>query len=225
MLNKKNKLSGFTLTELIIALSIIGAIAAMSIPSIIGNIQKRQLSVMIKNYNTALQQVINNQMIKYRTKNLQDTDFASATKLLTSSNFQIAKRCSASTATTDCWNFEYRAEFTGTTQQPPISDRNKESVVLKNGAVFSYTVVKNANNDDSSDPIIGQIYIDVNGSDKPNISGRDFFAIYITKYGKLTNNAGSEKLTNDEYLAKCKGRTASSYCYSYLTHNNWSMDY
>ena len=40
MLNKK---IGFTLTELLIALTIIGAIAALSIPSLMGNLNRKQM--------------------------------------------------------------------------------------------------------------------------------------------------------------------------------------
>ena len=68
MFKRNNKsLFGFTLTELLIALTIIGVIAGLTIPSLMENIQKRLLITQLKSSIGAIQQLTNNQMIYYKT--------------------------------------------------------------------------------------------------------------------------------------------------------------
>ena len=67
MLRKK----AFTLTELLIALSIVGAIAALSIPALIEDVNRRLLVNQLKNTVVTVQQLVDQQLIENNTKNLQ----------------------------------------------------------------------------------------------------------------------------------------------------------
>ena len=78
MLNKK----AFTLSELLIALAIVGAIAALAIPSVIEDMNRRVLANQLKNVSLSIQQLIGEQLIHNKTQNLKYTDFASPTNLL-----------------------------------------------------------------------------------------------------------------------------------------------
>ena len=66
MINKK----AFTLTELLIALGIIGAIAAMAIPSTINKIHNNTLATSLKSNVAAIQQIVSDQLVLKRTKDL-----------------------------------------------------------------------------------------------------------------------------------------------------------
>lgn len=72
----KNK--AFTLSELLIALGIIGVIATLSIPSIVSTIQYNILATQLKNNVVAIQQIIDDQKVEHKTQSLDDTDFKSA---------------------------------------------------------------------------------------------------------------------------------------------------
>ena len=77
----------FTLTELLIALGIVGAIAAISIPSLMSTINNRVLASQLKNTVVGIQQVIDEQLTRNNTMSLSDTDFSSTNKLLSETNF------------------------------------------------------------------------------------------------------------------------------------------
>ena len=67
---KTNK-SAFTLTELLIALGVIGAIAAISIPSLMSTINNKIHATELKNTVASIQQLISDQMIAHKTKTLK----------------------------------------------------------------------------------------------------------------------------------------------------------
>jgi prepilin-type N-terminal cleavage/methylation domain-containing protein len=213
---KHAKISAFTLTELLIALAILGAIAAMSIPSVINNLQRKILSTTLKNFTTEIQQLITNEMIANKTKNLSDTDFAEPTKLLTSNNFEISKNCTG----TGCIDYSLKT-LNNTLSTLSIVDNG---VMLKNGIVFLYRIENGTNVVDADDPILGRILVDVNGSEKPNIIGRDFFAMYVTQSGKITNSNNNLESSTSNLATGCKNGTSSD-CFIYLLKNSWNMDY
>lgn len=71
--------------------------------------------------------------------------------------------------------------------------------------------------------------IDVNGNDKPNIMGRDFFGFYITPQGSIIDEGvkeGSNVSVNTK-INNCKSANSmpAQWCFGALRDNNWKMDY
>lgn len=220
----KSKIA-FTLTELLIAMGIIGLIAAITIPSLVNNIYKKAFATELKNISGSIKQLAQEQMIKHKVYNLEETDFKSAGELFKDENFAISQKCK--NPTVDCWKTEATGKskityryLSGT--EVGAASKNRTSIVLKNGAILSY--LNTTVNLDNGDKIIGNFYVDVNGNEPPNIEGRDFFSIYITNKGKLTNFNGNDKLSTQEYLNGCKQSTGS-YCFSLVEQSGWQMNY
>ena len=81
----------FTLTELLIALGIIGTIAALCIPSLMTTINNKSLAIQLQNNVASVQQAIANQKIIKNTKDLTETAFANETDFMPFSNRQKVK--------------------------------------------------------------------------------------------------------------------------------------
>ena len=219
-----DKKSAFTLTELLIALTIIGAVSAMAIPNLIDGIHKRSLVSQLKGTYGALQELAREQLVVKKTKNLTDTDFADPAKLLTDKNFQITKKC---TSTSDCWVGPYKS-ITKASMQTRVVEGSPISVILKDGQILSYQKsVMGYNIDNGKDRAIGLFYVDVNGSDKPNIIGRDVFWFYITEKGKVVDHylASGSAYDKTKATTNCKSGSTITGCFSVVMRNNWVMDY
>lgn len=219
-----NKKKAFTLTELLIALGIIGAIAAMCIPSLMNAINNNILCTQIKNISGSVAQLAADQLVAYKTKTLDITDFNSPAVLLTGGNFAYASTCSSSS---DCWKEDeitYRT-LEATEDEITLFSDSSTTILLKNGALLSYEKSSITGLVDSEDQIIGTFTVDVNGNDEPNIIGRDVFGFYVTKKGKV---GGAELLAESEsetdFASECK--TGSPiFCYSAIVANSWKMPY
>lgn len=216
------KQKGFTLTELLIALGIIGAIAAMSIPSLVSAIQNKLLVTQLKNSIASVQQLIGDQMVAKKTKNLKNTDFANPAKLLTNSNFAIAEECASAK---ECWSEDYRRlSDKGITTR--IQEVGGKSVKLKNGAILSYRIATYPVLPDG-DYGMAIFYIDVNGKDKPNIVGRDVFWFIVSEKGKIMNynQAMNIEYNAEKLINQCKSAKVITGCLSVIQENGWTMPY
>lgn len=194
----KNK--AFTLSELLIALGIIGVIATLSIPSIVSTIQYNILATQLKNNVVAIQQIIDDQKVEHKTKDLHDTDFKSA-----ESFYSIMSKAQTCSGDTKCWGDSYR-----TIDGSAVNDTPSGGIKLKNGATISYTY-----NDASTSGALwlGTIDIDVNGPEEPNIIGRDKFQFNITNTGKVVGvHADDEKTCS-----------VGAVCFDAIMKNNWKM--
>lgn len=245
MFRKNNKsLFGFTITELLIALTIIGTIAGLTIPSIMENLQKKLLVTKLKSDIAAIQQLANNQKIYYKTKDLLETEFNDPVKLLQEKNLPIVRFCSKAE---DCWTKDSNGKTVTYRRLSNMSDANSriigenadtgKSVILKNGTILTYTAntdgAKNLTtdypeiNNMDGDKVIGMFRLDVNGIDKPNIVGRDVFWFLITKKGKIVDFYTATNSTYDESTAitQCKSADTITACASVIMMNNWSVPY
>lgn len=206
---------GFTLTELLIALTIIGAVAAMSIPSLIENLNKKQMVTQLKSTVSSIQTLTGNQLAINKSKSLIDTDFADPAKLLQEKNFQIAKFCDSAS---DCWANEYKVLEVAEDSEEDVSypPSEGETIVLKNGAVINYQ--KTTTN--------GIFAIDLNGKDKPNIVGRDVFSFYISEKGQIIDEfqANGEAYNKETSVSSCKSGLGA-YCFGEVVRNNWTITY
>ena len=216
------KLCAFTLSELLLALTIVGVIAVLTVPVIVGNVQKKLFATKLKNTVTMIEQVAQQEMIRHHTRNLMNTDFSDPEKLLSDKHFSIAKICPASTASRDCW------KTTATGKNKVVYRRINKAVVtinagytviLKNGIMLRYTL-------DNLQGIVGIFYIDINGNDKPNILGHDTYSFYITNKGFIVDKSylDQKEYSLSERIDKCKN-ISIYYCYGALVNSGWKMDY
>lgn len=221
----ENKKFGFTLTELLIALTIIGAVAALSIPSLMEDLNKKQMVTQLKSTVSSVQTLAGNQLAIKKTKTLRDTDFADPAKLLQEKNFQIAQYCDKAS---DCWKNQYKKldgyELTDRALSEDID--SGKTVILKNGMILSYNlkdyqVMKNG------DQVLGMFRVDLNGNDKPNIIGRDLFWFLITKEGKIVDYYTGSNLeyVQETAIADCKSAKIITSCFSELLRNNWVIKF
>ncbi len=227
----KNNKKAFTLTELLVALGIVGAIAALSIPSLMNSINKKIYATQLKSFVGSVQQLAVDQMLTNKTKDLELTDFKS-TGILTAGGFDVAKSCTAA-ASTDC----LKTTAYKTIDDPSNANKYRvtyDSVKLKNGAVVMYRYYASGTKINAGTPkedySIGEFLIDLNGDEAPNIYGRDFFSFYISKRGVIIPEPGFIDVknktfeVNDASKAECTAGNYS-YCFGLVMNNGWVMDY
>lgn len=205
---KTNKLA-FTLTELLIALGVIGAIAAISIPSLMTTINNKLTTTQMKNITTTIQQLIADQMVAHKTKTLADTDFKSATTIY--SNLSTVAACNANRK---CFADQYTtidAPTTKATETLPFS--SSDGMLLKNGTTIFYQLLDYQKYHGTEDETIGIFYVDINGPDRPNIIGRDLFSFFVTKAGKVRGSYSANPSTCD----------TTHECYQALLFHGWNM--
>ena len=213
---------GFTLTELLMALTIVGVLAVLTVPILINNFQNRLFATQIKNFSAEIEQFAQDQLITHKTRDLMDTDFGEPSKLLTDGHFSIVKICTAENSLTDCWKIAATGKDKVTYKKLNGNSVGLDAgltMILKNGVMFCYGTMDNNL----------RIIVDVNGNDKPNITGRDLFAFYLTPKGHVVDydyilNSGSDINTK---ISNCRTEKTHSpqWCYSALISNNWKMDY
>ena len=172
-----------------------------------------------------IEQVAQDELIAHRTRDLFNTDFADKNKLLTSEHFRIAKTCEPETSLTDCWKTQLTGKdkviyklINKSYHTSGIGWKDK-TIILKNGIILTY--------DTRIDPGVqyGCFHFDINGTDKPNIAGRDWFAFCVNKKGHVIAwNMELDPLATK--MSNCKiHKYAPYYCYGALADNNWKMDY
>lgn len=213
-INKK----AFTLSELLIALAIVGAIAALAIPSVSEDMNRKVLANQLKNISLTIQNVAGDQLVKHATHSLENTDFAKPSELLDGGNFAIADHC---TVRSNCVASSYKRLTSGTLSFPEYTTRK-----LKNGVTIAYELSTNTSIADAEDKPYGIFYVDLNGIDKPNILGRDLFAFRISTKGRIFDGTGNNKLSDDDLIKYCKENTGyTTTCYSVIERNNWKITY
>lgn len=175
---------GFTLAEVLVTLGIIGVIAALTIPTLMNNIQdlqfktawKKQFSVFSQAYMQVKQNEGGDLSALFADWSHFDSYFI---KALINDSFGVGTcaaysydACGASSSS-ELANHPYKTLSGGTVHAENLC---KQQYMLKDGTqVYTYR---------SDNPPItyGHIFVDVNGYNKgPNVLGRDLFGMVVTK--------------------------------------------
>ena len=221
--SKKN-FSGFTLSELLLTLAIVGIVAVLTIPVLMNNVQNKMFATQVKNMTAEIQTLVEDVLNDNHTRDLSDTDFSDPEELLTEKHFKIVKTCPANESLAKCW--KTGAIGDAKVKYKKINNTNaaieaQKTIILKNGVMLAYSTIENEN-------ILGQFIIDVNGNDKPNIIGRDVFGFYVDNKGHIMDYSKA-MLQNDSLetkISKCTTEsTGAFYCYGALRDKNWKMVY
>ena len=206
--------TGFTLAEVLITLGIIGVVAAMTLPTIITNVQKKVVENQLKVFNTTINNAFKMSQVEH------------------GGNFQdwIKSGTSYSFAQMREWLGEYLFPYI---KYQNVSDCQTESVVggfdnVQQGICFH--MVNGA---------LVKIHIDGNGGDlayfangKTQINPRNKFSFQFAKTNKKSEfvepyiqywNGNKASLTSGGTWGCYKGCTNCAYCTKLIQLNNWEI--
>jgi prepilin-type N-terminal cleavage/methylation domain-containing protein len=202
------KIKGFTLAEVLIALGIIGTIAAMTIPQFTANVHNQafasKLSAVVSDY----ENVFGMMLLK------EDKDQLGLTEFGHTANSAVEVKKTALAKYTKFIDYVSHSGLTGTPKQArninggSTNIRYNWALTTSNGAViygrFHQNLVYTPNNINivatllnsikenflmspafavPSTTLYADVYVDVNGDSPPNMYGRDIFAFAIGEDG------------------------------------------
>lgn len=218
----------FTLSEVLITLGIIGIIASMTLPIIIGKHKEKTTVTAVKTaYSTFSQvfmQIVNDYgSLSALAPETQRGDSDSGFK--TNANYTIAtmqkylKTIKTCDKETDCMNGINYKTLDGSKNHHWDTYANIQTGILSNG--MSFWVLNGCGMEAMENkPLCAQVGFDINGAKKPNIIGEDFFWFAIYDNGKIDISNGMTQC--DKHSTK---DTYNGYgCSSYIILNE-NMDY
>ena len=235
--------SAFTLAEVLITLAIIGVVAAMTIPTLIQNHQKRSLEVATKKFYSMMSQAVKQYMADEGVDDLRNTALASdnygeetsspeaieSIRNFVTKYLKVAKECDHDA--NDCFATNYKAWNGGETTYGNFTETanwtSRRDYVLADGAVirigYSYSEL----------PI--DLYVDVNGKKGPNRVGYDLWNMDIFYDGVIDdsrigpairsgNNYSSPHDIREVNFEFCKEGLYGQ-CFGHFLENNFKFDY
>ena len=230
---------GFTLSEVLITLGILGVVAVLTIPGAMRNYQNRMyVSKLQKTYtqiSDALQEIMNDEHVDnyYETSaaavtsNDCKTDSSKCTEGLgyfLNKYFKVTKRMESTSVPKDSGFFTGSYKSLNGTSLLSLGSETQYCIQTTDGAMICG--FHNTGNNCTC------IIVDINGNAGPNVAGRDVFSMDIHKSGVLSNGwwgcvlpPSSTSLSsctnvNDNGLYKTAGA-----CAQVIMQAGWKMEY
>lgn len=229
----------FTLTELMIAIAVIGIISALTVPAMVKKYQQDSMVMALKKHYS----ILNDNLEKYKSEKaigaLPTMNQQDAINFLRD-YYKVNEECSI---TTQCFAAQYRN----------IRDDESSSNRINTGygaklADGASIYIEPSNNQPNAayqqtcngtdcymqtntyyGTRLATVYLDVNGQDRPNIGGRDMFTFYI--YGNYTADSISPTAANKaanretDFNLFCMGSPIGVGCFGKILNDNWKMNY
>ncbi len=228
---------GFTLSEILITLGIVGIVAVLTVPSVMRNYRNRLYVAQLQKTYSQITNAVEAIMHEENVDNYYETTAGAASSCNTSgvctkgigyflqNHFKLAKKnCSSGTkpCTGGSSNSSYKLINGGNISGGiPASAICVQTV---NGAAICG--FHNSTNSVTS------LVIDVNGPGEPNIAGRDVFSADIKRDGSLSDYGSG---SNDPSIAgataaSCSTSSTSIYiaaagCLTSIIEAGWKMEY
>lgn len=178
------KKHGFTLAEVLLAVTIVGVIVALTIPSLLRNTHEKSRMALLKGTVATVSSVIQSEMLKQRTTEITSTDIYKNPKAFLE-KFELAKSGEPFGTTYKRYS---DATETNDVLIPDEDSETQASVLLKNGVGLG--IVNDKENSTTS------VIVDLTGSDKPNMVGADYYIMKIEWYDNETSGIRAGDVTS-----------------------------
>ena len=178
---------GFTLAEVLITLGIIGVVAAMTLPLLIGNYQKKATVAKLQKSYTILSQALKQSELDNGDYQYWDnTDGMTASdyvKKYWQPYFKETKLCKTSK---ECgYDNDYpwfymngeRCSYT------VARDDLRTGILTSDGILYSISIREGAPTNENGYATNTIIMVDINGPTRPNVAGKDLFIFERTEVG------------------------------------------
>ncbi len=156
----KIKKFGFTLSEVLIALTILGVIAALALPGLIKNVNDKSMYSLLQGTMNNMADAVQQELINSSATNIKDTRMWNNPRAFLRDSFDVKLECNNG-YDTPCHAKQYY-NFNG----GKVGAGTGAPALLKNGVAVDLMTT-------SAGDII--ISVDVNGRKDPNIVGVDYF--------------------------------------------------
>jgi len=221
----------FTLAEVLITLAIIGIVAAITIPSIVANHQKRELETRFAKMYRTVQQVVNLSVAEnggIETWGWKDERFSleeqdEFVKKYFMPYLNVAKFCSASDKPAKCLPGATYKYLTGANWN--ITNGQHPSVLLADGSAIIFYFREDCLNKNER---CLTFEVDTNGAAKPNVIGRDAFGFSFYPTGEFApcgTAKPSAAYTKEEVLSNCGGGGNGALCPLRIIADGFKMNY
>lgn len=216
---------GFTLAEVLITLGVIGVVAAMTIPTLLTNIQEKRYQSQYKKIFSELNQAIrllqaddDNSLQECETFDNECFREAIAPKL------KVVHKCEG-TAPNDCQAESAFLNKSSDYQGVNVNGRWPAITTLSGYSVkFRYHRLNCASSTDAQSEWAGEInncgwvQVDVNGKSKPNVVGKDIFFLSLMQDGFIPF------YETDDKNKDCKKGTGISCSSLYINNGGLSFN-
>ena len=214
--------NGFTLAEVLITLGIIGIVAAMTMPTLIANYQKKQTSAQLKKaYSTFAQILLQSQYENENSSNWVTTEPSSSyDENLAYFNtywapyLKVIKICKTMA---ECgYNIDGYASVADRKNYVYYGQYDNVPGFIYGDGTYAYIRPYNAQSTEDNRYKLQLISIDLNGAKRPNTIGKDVFQFEInTSKGTIkgfgvADTCTKEKINNNKENARaCGGKILS----------------
>ena len=229
---------GFTLAEVLITLGVIGVVAALTLPNLLQNHQKKvfvtqlQRTVnLISNSATALMGDNNAASLSDSYLVAVNNDFKNAQGKFMNTYFKVARDCGTDNISACLGDTYYSLDRSQSFDLYDWLNGLFYCVTINTGATICMRPMRpDYSNDSYFEHGWSEVVVDVNGPSGPNTNGRDLFQFQLYSDGKIGNCYNS---TDDycKYQAaeRCQDfKSSAGYggsCFQHLHANGWVMDY
>lgn len=216
----KRKFKGFTLVEILMALVLLGIIILLVLPTTVAEVHKKSLAAAIKKSYIELGNVLTSiSSERYYKGNVYNSILEKSRSGNMKSfmeYFETTRDCGATPQ--PCFAQKYKSISGSTTTDFKCKDGY--SFLVKDGS--AYCVVPAVS---PSTP--AHVYVDTNGSQAPNVGGRDLFSFYVWADFSMDDLDSKErtKAKRDEKANTCSSSSEGAGCLSKILNCNWIMDY
>ena len=234
---------GFTLAEVLITLGIIGVVAALTMPGLIANYQKKAYVTQLRKSLAVWENAIAMMKVEAGDTNarLSDTELSVMQSNYAAGN--VAEQARVEPIIKKYFNI---VKIDNSPIKYQRLDKSSESTnndlkwYMNDGSIYMVNVL-NANTPPAGGTsFYGIVYIDVNGNKGPNTWGRDAFSYFIDVYGHLVPRYSSytalvSPMTEPNWLtdtSRCGVAGSSDItgvsglgCAARLQETDWVMDY
>lgn len=187
----------FTLAEVLITLGIIGAVASMTMPTLIQKQQEKAKVTALKKFYSTISQAYQFAVMEHGTPDLWGLSLGNSENMLKylQPQMKFIKFCRAGEKCHPLNNLYLRnGNLVSNAVSFNPSDNSRFAAVLADGMIVGtfvqspeckavYASGKHLEN------ICGEYMVDVNGAKNPNKYGDDIFIFNLTKYGIVPNGA------------------------------------
>lgn len=220
------KKHAFTLAEVLITLGIIGVIAALTLPTLLANYQKKQIAVQLKKAYSVMSQAV--KMSEIENGDADGWDYNLNAKTFYERYIQKYLSKTSELKFSEYKNTVTYKNMNGTNcSEAWCTTGASHYVMLSDGSVIGF-----------SDHLGGNykaFSVDINGYKKPNVTGKDYF-IYtiqgkygVTPYGYANTNGVGYGTTYDREVIKegnfrsCNKNGTGVWCSGLILTDGWEI--